>query len=190
MKPLIEPSREPPNRPRVPLPGRSPNRRRRRAVALAGLLGVLGLTGTACSTSGTPSVAAPPSTVTVTATTTARTTSTVTETATVTETPTSTQASTLVAATFKDPSTFECTDASADSCWALDVTTTGPCPNGVYVAINVYKKDQNDVLKVLDTTTSPVTDALGTKIEVMLSQTGLSSEGETLEADLKEARCA
>ena len=113
-----------------------------------------------------------------------------TVTATVTETPpTTTQPTVLVAATFKDPTTFECSDGSADSCWALDVTTTGPCPNGVYVAINVYKKDATEVLQVLETTSAPVTEPLGGTVAVQLGQTGLAPEGETLEADLKEARC-
>lgn len=161
----------------------------RRLAGLVLAAAVLGLVA-ACSTGGTPSVAAPPTTLTVTIsqTTTVRTTPTVT--ATVTETPpTTTQPSVLVAATFKDNTTFECSDGSADSCWALDVTTTGPCPNGVYVAINVYKKDATEVLQVLETTSSPVTEPLGGTVAVQLGQTGLAPEGETLEADLKEARC-
>ncbi len=161
-----------------------------RYAGLALVLIVLGLIA-GCSTSGTPSVAAPPSTVTatVTSTTTARTTSTVTVTATPTPTPTPTP-STRVTATFKDNTTFECNDASADSCWELDVTTTGPCPNGVYVAINVYKQGATDVLQVLNTTSQPVTEPQGGTVTVQLSQTGLAPGGETLEADLSEARCA
>jgi len=165
-----------------------PSKQFRRSAAL--VVAVIGLCS-ACTTGGTPSVAAPPVTVTATvsSSTVVRTTATVT--ATTTETPTTTAPpSVLVSATFKDSSTFECTDPAADSCWALDVVTTGPCPNGVYVAINVYKKDTSDVLKVLETTSAPVTDTLGGSTTVQLSQTGLAPAGETLEADLKDARCA
>ena len=145
----------------------------------------------ACSTGGTPSAAAPPETVTTTvsATTVVRTTSTVTATLTVTPATTADRRP-LVVATFKDASTFECSDASADSCWALDATTSGPCPNGVYVAINVYKQGEDAVLQVLEATSAPVTDELGGTVTVQLSQTGLAPGGETLEARLKEARCA
>jgi len=152
--------------------------------------GVVGLI-TACSTGGTPSVAAPPSivTTTVTAATTIPTTSTVT--VTVTQTPTSTSpAAVLVAATFEDPANYTCTDTTADWCWALDVTTTGPCPNGAYVALNVYKNDQQDVLTVLETTSAPITDPLGGKVTVQVGTHGLTGEGDTLKAALKEARCA
>ncbi len=161
-----------------------------RYAALMLIVPVLGLAA-ACSTSGTPSVAAPPATVTATATstTTVRTTSTVT--ATVTATPTTTpQPSTLVAATFLDPSTYECTDATAEWCWALDLTTTGPCPNGAYVSINVFKNDGTDVVTTLETTSAPVTDQLGGKVTVQLSTSGLTAEGDTLKANVKEARCA
>jgi len=172
-----------------------PSRQSRRNAGLVLALGVLALgmlgLAAACSTGGTPSVAAPPSTVTatVTATTTIRSTSTVT--ATVTQTPTSTSpAAVLVAATFEDPANYECTDATADWCWALDVTTTGPCPNGAYIALNVYKDDAQDVLKVLETTSAPITDPLGGKVTVQLGTSGLTAEGDTLKAALKEARCA
>lgn len=166
---------------------------RRSATRRAGFVvaGSAALVLSACSTGGTPSVGQPPVTVTstVTQTTVVRTTATVT--ATETQTPTTTAApATLVVATFKDPSTFECTDGSVESCWALNVVTSGPCPNGVYVAINVYKQGEDTVLKTLETTSAPVTDALGATIEVQLGQTGLRPNGETLEADLKEARCA
>ena len=159
-------------------------------MALLPALALVALTA-ACATAGTPSVAAPPVTVTstVSSTTVVRTSTTVT--ATVTQTPTTTAPpSVLVSATFKDNTTFECSDAAVDSCWALDVTTTGPCPNGVYVAINVYKKDATDVLKVLETTSGPIVDPLGGTTTVQLGQTGLAGPDEVLEADLKDARCA
>lgn len=157
------------------------------------LLAALVLLGpAACSTAGTPSVAAPPVTVTTTATatTTVRTSATVTQT--VTQTPTTTApARVLVVATFQDPANYECTDASAEWCWALDLTTTGPCPNGAYVSVNVYKNDGSDVLTVLDTTSAPVTDPLGGKVSVQLSAKDLGTvEGDTLKASVKEARCA
>lgn len=164
----------------------------RRAAALALAVGALGLAA-ACTASGTPSVAAPPSTVisTVTATTVVRSTSTVTATVTQTPTPTTTAApAVLVAATFEDPSTFECNDATADWCWALDVTTTGPCPNGAYVSVNVYKNDGNDVVTVLEATSVPITDPLGGRETVQVSTSGVTVEGDTLRANLKEARCA
>lgn len=162
----------------------------RRAAAILSALAVLGLTA-ACATAGTPSVAAPPVTVTATVNTTTvvRTTATVTATSTVTPTSTA-PPSVLVSATFKDNTSFECSDATVDSCWALDVTTTGPCPNGVYVAINVYKQDSTDVLKVLETTSGPIVDALGGTTTVQLGQTALAGPDEVLEADLKDARCA
>lgn len=142
-----------------------------------------------CTTSGTPSVAQPPVTVTATQsqTTTVRTTSTVA----VTETVSSpAPPETLVVATFKDPATFECTDTTADSCWALTVTTSGPCPNGAYVAIGVHKPDQTETLQVLETTSAPITDALGGTVEVQLSQTGLVPAGEDLRANVQQSRCA
>jgi hypothetical protein len=163
-------------------------RDRARPIARAVLgIGVL-ILAAGCTAGGTPSVAGPASTVqqTVTSVTTVRTTSTVTATETVTPTPTET----LVVATFKDPSTFECTDTTAESCWALDVTTGGPCPDGVYVAIDVHRRDETEILQVLETTSAPVTDELGGRIEVQLSQTGLAPGGEDLLAELKEARCA
>lgn len=162
----------------------------RRRIALILGMAALGPIG-ACSAAGTPSVAAPVSTVVVTTSSTTTVRTTVTTTATVTQTPTTPPApSVLVVATFKDNTTFECSDASADSCWALDVTTTGPCPNGVYVAINVYKQGASDVIRVLETTSAPVSDPLGGAVMVQLSQTGLAPDGQALEADLKEARCA
>lgn len=166
---------------------------RRRAGLMLLFASATVLVVSACSTAGTPSVAQPPVTelVTVTTATTVPTTATVT--ATVTSTPpppTTAAAAVLVSPTFKDATTFECADAAADSCWALDVTTSGPCPNGVYVAINVYRQGENNVLQVLETTSAPVLDTLGGSVTVQLSQTGLAPGGETLEADLKEARCA
>lgn len=166
---------------------------RRRAGLMLLFASAIVLVVSACSTAGTPSVAQPPVTelVTVTTATTVPTTATVTATVTSTPPPTTTAAAAvLVSPTFKDASTFECADAAADSCWALDVTTSGPCPNGVYVAINVYRKGEDAVLQVLETTSTPVTDALGGTLTVQLSQTGLSPSGDPLEADLKEARCA
>lgn len=161
----------------------------RAGAAIAIALAVGGTT--ACTAAGTPSVAAPPVTVTqtVSTTTTLRTTSTVT--ATVTETPVSTAApATLVVATFQDPSAFECSDATAEWCWALDLTTTGPCPNGAYVAIDVRKNDDPAVVTTLNTTSAPITDALGSKVTVQLSASGLTVEGDTLRATVKESRCA
>ncbi|HEY7812909.1 MAG TPA: hypothetical protein VIC62_06695, partial [Nakamurella sp.] len=118
-----------------------------------------------------------------------RATSTVTQT--VTQTPTTTAAAAvLVAATFQDPANYQCTDATVDWCWALDVTTTGPCPNGAYVSLNVYRNDETAVLTVVEATSAPVTDPLGGKVTVQLTTTGLSAEGDTLKAALKEARCA
>ena len=145
---------------------------------------------TACSTGGTPSVGQPPVTVTSTVerTTTVGTTATVTATDTVTVSPD--PADTVVSATFKDPSTFECTDPTVDSCWALNVITGGPCPNGVYVSISVFEKGKTDVLKVLDAVSAPVTEPLGSSVEVQIGQTGLNPNGEELQARLAEARCA
>jgi len=144
-----------------------------------------------CSAAGTPSVAAPPVTVTTTATatTTVRTTSTVT--ATVTQTPTSTAApATLVVPTFQDPANYECTDTNAQWCWAMDLTTTGPCPNGAYVSLEVHKNDDPAVVTTLETTSAPITDPLGGKVSVQLSTSGLTAEGDTLKANVKESRCA
>lgn len=146
---------------------------------------------TACTAAGTPSVAAPPVTVTetVTTSTTVRATSTVT--ATVTQTPTTTTPpATLVVAAFQDPANYECTDAAADWCWALDLTTTGPCPNGAYVSLDVHKNDDPAVVTTLDTTSEPITDPLGGKVSVQLSVSGVTAEGDTLKAGVKEARCA
>lgn len=145
----------------------------------------------ACSTGGTPSAAAPPVTTTSTAavSTTVRTTATVTATVTVSPTTTADRRP-LVVATFKDPSTFECSDTAVDSCWALDVVTSGPCPNGVYVSIDVHKQGEDAVLKTLETTSAPVVEELGSTIMVQLGQTGLAPGGETLEAKLNQARCA
>lgn len=157
------------------------------ALGLVPLVSVL----VACSTGGTPSAAALPVTATVTATVTTTVPTTTTGTVTVVITPSTTaDRAPLVAATFKDRDTFECTDTSADSCWALDATSSGPCPNGVYVAINVYRQGEDAVLQVLETTSAPLTDPAGGTVTVQLSQTGLSPGGEVLEADLKEARCA
>jgi hypothetical protein len=153
------------------------------AVALGG--------AAACTAAGTPSVAAPPVTVTETATTatTVRTTTTVT--ATVTQTPTSTAPpATLVVATFQDPANYECADSSAEWCWALDLTTTGPCPNGAYVSLEVHKNDDPAVVTTLETTSAPITDPLGGKVSVQLSTSGLTAEGDTLKANVKESRCA
>lgn len=170
-----------------PRPLQAPTRRSG-ARRVGAVVGAAALVLSACSTGGTPSVGQPPVTVTSTVnqTTVLRTTSTVTATSTVTPEP----ADVLVVATFKDPSEFECTDASVESCWALNVVTAGPCPNGVYVSINVYKQGEETVLETLETTSAPVTEPLGSTIEVQLGQTGLRPNGETLEADLKEARCA
>lgn len=161
-----------------------------RAIAGLGVVLALGAT-TACTAAGTPSVAAPPvtATQTVTTATTVRTTSTVT--ATVTRTPTSTAAPvTLVVATFQDPANYECTDANAEWCWALDLTTTGPCPNGAYVSLEVHKNDDPAVVTTLETTSAPVTDPLGGKVSVQLSTSGFTGEGDTLRANVKESRCA
>lgn len=156
------------------------------ALTAGGLLLVAG-----CSAAGTPSVAAPPVTVTVTATatTTVRTSSTVT--ATVTQTPTSTAApATLVVAAFQDPANYECSDVNAQWCWALDLTTTGPCPNGAYVSLEVHKNDDPAVVTTLETTSAPITDPLGGKVSVQLSTSGFTGEGDTLKAKVKESRCA
>ena len=145
----------------------------------------------ACTAAGTPSVAAPPVTVTetVSTSTTVRTTSTVTET--VTQTPSTTAAPViLVVPAFQDPANYECTDTNAEWCWALDLTTTGPCPNGAYVSIDVTKNDDPAVVTTLETTSAPVTDPLGGKVSVQLSTSGLTVEGDTLKAKVKESRCA
>ena len=165
--------------------------RRIRSAAPALAVGGLIILIAGCSAAGTPSVAAPPVTVTATATTTTtvRTTSTVT--ATVTQTPTSTAAPvTLVVPTFQDPSTYECSDANSEWCWALDLTTTGPCPNGVYVSLEVHKTDDPGVVTTLETTSDPITDPLGGKVSVQLSTSGLTAAGDTLKAKVKESRCA
>jgi hypothetical protein len=157
------------------------------ALAVGGLMFLVA----GCSAAGTPSVAAPPVTVTTTATatTTVRTTSTVT--ATVTQTPTSTAApATLVVPTFQDPANYECTDTNAQWCWAMDLTTTGPCPNGAYVSLEVHKNDDPAVVTTLETTSAPITDPLGGKVSVQLSTSGLTAEGDTLKANVKESRCA
>lgn len=157
-----------------------------RALAVGGLLLVAG-----CSAAGTPSVAAPPVTVTATATATTTVRATATVTATVTRTPTSTVApSTLVVATFQDPANYECSDPNAQWCWALDLTTTGPCPNGAYVSIEVHKNDDPAVVTTLETTSAPITDPLGGKVSVQLTTSGLTAEGDTLKAKVKESRCA
>lgn len=162
------------------------------ARALAALAAGLAVAlTTACTAGGTPSVAAPPVTVTetVTSSTTVRTTSTVT--ATVTQTPTTTAAPvTLVVAAFQDPANYECADANAQWCWAVDLTTTGPCPNGAYVSLDVHKNDDPTVVATLETTSEPVTDPLGGKVSVQLSATGLTVEGDTLKANVNQARCA
>lgn len=163
-----------------------------RSRALAAVAIALAVGGTAaCTAAGTPSVAAPPVTVTqtVSTTTTVRTTSTVTATETVAP-PTTAAPATLVVAAFQDPSTFECSDAAAEWCWALDLTTTGPCPNGAYVSIDVRKNDDPAVVTTLNTTSTPITDALGGKVTVQLSASGLTVEGDTLRATVKESRCA
>lgn len=155
------------------------------------LVGGAVLVLSACSTGGTPSVGQPPATVTstVSQTTVVRTTATVT--ATLTQTPTSTAApQTLVVATFQDSSTYECADQAAEWCWALDLTTTGPCPAGAFVAITVFKNDGTDPVTELTATSEPVTDPLGGKVSVQLSTSGLTAEGDTLRAKVKEARCA
>ena len=165
--------------------------RRIRSAAPALAVGGLIILIAGCSAAGTPSVAAPPVTVTATATTTTtvRTTSTVT--ATVTQTSTSTAAPvTLVVPTFQDPSTYECSDANSEWCWALDLTTTGPCPNGVYVSLEVHKNDDPAVVTTLETTSAPITDPLGGKVSVQLSTSGLTAAGDTLKAKVKESRCA
>lgn len=162
----------------------------RRAAALLPVLIALGMAA-ACSTAGTPSVAAPPvtATVTVSSTTVVPTTVTVTATSTLPST-TAAPPTVLVAAAFKDNATFECTDATVDICWALDLTTGGPCPNGIYVAISVFKKDSPDVLTVLETTSGPITDPLGGTATVQLGETGLAGPDDVLQARLKESRCA
>lgn len=158
----------------------------------AGLLVMLAAVVTGCSTGGTPSVGQPPVTVTSTVlqTTAVRTTATVTETATETPAAPTTPPATLVVPTFADPSTFECGDPAAVSCWQLSVVTGGPCPNGVYVSIDVNKPGDPAVVATLNTTSAPVADALGGTVQVQLSLLDAAYAQQTLEAQVAEARCA
>lgn len=175
------------------MPSLKPSRPDRRVGAFVLFLATLGVV-VGCSTGGTPSIAVPSATTVVTVTSTTIIRNTTAAVVTVTETPTTSSTppppAVQVTATFNDNSTFECDDTSVDSCWALEVTTDGPCPNGVYVAINVYNKGGVDVLEMLETTSAPVTEPAGGAVVVQLGQTGLSPTGDPLEASLKEARCA
>lgn len=162
----------------------------RKSVAVRGiavLMALLALVAAAgCQAGGTPSVAPPPVTVLQTETTVATVRTTSTSTVTVTQSP----PATLVVATFQDPATFECSDTTAEWCWAVDLTTTGPCPNGAYVSLDVFRNDETAALTVLEAKTEPVVDALGSKVTVQLSTSGLTAAGDTLRATVKEARCA
>lgn len=172
---------------------RSDDRRTRASWARTGLvLAAASVLMAGCSTGGTPSVGQPPVTVTSTVvqTTTVRTSATVTETVTQTPAAPTTPAATLVVPTFADPSTFECTDPAAVSCWQLSVVTGGPCPNGVYVAITVNKPDDPAVLTTLNATSAAVTDALGGTVVMQLTLLDPAYAGQTLNANVAEARCA
>lgn len=179
-------------RPSDGLTGVSPFRAGGRAGLLSALLAVLAVMVAGCSTGGTPSVGQPPVTVTSTVlqTTTVPTTATVTETVTQTPAGPTTPPATLVVPTFADPSTFTCSDPAAVSCWQLSVVTAGPCPNGVYVSITVNKPDDPAVVATLNSTSAPVTEALGGTVVVQLSLLDTAYAGQTLLADVAEARCA
>lgn len=175
-----------------PTDGPRRGRRFRKRCAAGLALAAASVLVAGCSTGGTPSVGQPPVTVTSTVvqTTTVRTSATVTETVTQTPAAPTTPAATLVVPTFADPSSFECSDPAAVSCWQLSVVTGGPCPNGAYVAITVHKPDDPAVLTTLNTTSAPITDALGGTVVVQVSLLDTAYVGQTLNADIAEARCA
>lgn len=169
-------------------------RRVRAGVGLGLSLAMMSVLAAACSTAGTPSVAQPPATVTSTVLQTTTVQTSVSVTATTTVTPVSLQSSvvpgTLVVPTFADPAEFTCSDPSAVSCWQISAVTTGPCPNGVYVAISVTKPNDPAVVTTLDAVSVPVTDALGGTVDVQLSLLDTAYVGQDLLADVAQARCA
>ena len=177
---------------------------RRRAGRVAGVLAAAAIAGmaTACSaTGGQPTAAAPPVTVTTTDTTTATATATrtpapVTATVTVTESVTVSATESPaepfppagyddwgagVAAKWADDAAFECPEES-ESCWGVDIFSANGCPNGVFLALDLYREEQQ--VDTLDATTSAMN--AGDNLQVVLGQSG---NGTGLTAELVTVTC-